>query len=159
MIEITLTVNKANVYNEVEKTTSYTGAKIEEGGDAAYDRIRTTDEDRELLERFWSEACNAATERLKRFIVSVTEYPESHGVELDRNYEIHLELSSSYDTALNQSVQTSLYNYFVSFIVSRWFKVANKAETESYAQDAVGMMDDVMRKIFYKKKPTRVSPV
>ena len=159
MIEVTLTVNKANVYNEVEKTTGYTGAKIEEGGESAYDRIRTTDEDRELLERFWSEACNAATERLKRFIVSVTEYPESHGVELDRNYVVDLELSSRYDTALNQSVQTSLFSFFVLYIVSRWFKVANKQETESYAQDAASMMDDVMRKIFYKKKPTRVSPI
>lgn len=158
MIEITLTVNKANVYNEVEKTTSYTGAKIEEGGDAAYDRIRTTDDDREMLERFWTEACNAATERMKRFVLSVTSYPESHGVEIDRNYEVRLELSSSFDTALTQSAETSLYSFFVTFIVARWFKLANKEEADSYAADAAALMDDVMRKLFYKKKPTRVIP-
>ena len=158
MIEITLTVNKANVYNEVEKTTSYTGEKLEEGGQAAYDRIRTTDSDREMLERFWTEACNAATERMKRFVLSVTSYPESHGVELDRNYEVRLELSSSFDTALTQGAQTSLYSFFVTFIVARWFKLANKEEADSYAADAAALMDDVMRKLFYKKKPTRVIP-
>ena len=96
MKNIELKINKARVYDEVAKTTSYTGVKMQ-GDESAYDRIFTTDADREMLERFWVEACNGATEQFKPFLVSVTDQPMSHGVELDKDYEVKLELSSSFD--------------------------------------------------------------
>lgn len=156
MTRVIFTVNKANVYTEVAKTSSYSGAKMDDA--AAYDRIFTTDEDRQMLERFWNEASNAVTELFKPFLVSVTESPESHGIELARNYEATLDLSASYDTVLNKSIESSLFSFFVDFIVSRWFKFTNKTETESYGNEAATMLDDVKAKIYYKKKPTRVAP-
>ena len=42
-----LSVKKEDVYNEVAKTTSYTGAKMDD--DAAYDRIFTTEDDLSLI--------------------------------------------------------------------------------------------------------------
>lgn len=157
MINVKLSINKASVYEEVAKTTSYTGAKME-GDEKAYERIFTTDDDRLMLERFWTEASNAATEQLKPFIVSVSEHTEGHGVAMERNYDVELELSNSFDTALRGSIETSMFSFFVATIVSKWYKFTNKQETESYASDAGGMMDDVMRKIYYKKKPKRVKP-
>lgn len=157
MIEVTLTVNKAQVYDEVAKTTSYTGVKMQ-GDESAYDRIFTTDDDRMMLERFWVEACNAATEQFKPFLKSVNEQVEGLSVDLSRNYEVELELSSSYDASLTGSIKTSLFSFFVSLIVSKWFKFTNKDEAESYGVDASSMMGDVMRKVYYKKKPTRVIP-
>ena len=157
MIEVTLTVGKTMVYDEVAKTTSYTGAKMQ-GDDTAYDRIFTTDSDRSMLERFWTEACNAATEQLKQFIVEVSDNGEGITADLSRNYVVRLELSSSYDANLTESVQASLFSFFVSAIVSKWYKFTNKGEAEGYAADAVGMMNDVMGKIFHRKKPRRVVP-
>lgn len=158
MIDITLEVNKAHVYNEVAKTTSYTGDKMQ-GDDTAYDRIFTTDDDRIMLERFWTEACNAATEQFKPFLVQVSSYPESHGVELDRNYNVELELSSSFDENLKGSIESSLFSFFVAMIVSKWYKFTNKSEADMFATDALGMIEDVMKKIYYRKKPKRVAPV
>jgi hypothetical protein len=157
MIEIELHINKANVYDEVAKTTSYTGAKMVED-DKAYDRIFTTDADRQMLERFWLEACNGATEQFKPFLVSVSNQQVSHGVELSADYIVTLEVSNSYDTTLTQSIETSLYSYFVMYIVSKWYKFTNKDESESCGNDAVGAMDDVMRKLYFRKKPTRRVP-
>jgi hypothetical protein len=157
MIEVTLTVSKQRVYDEVAKTTSYTGAKMQ-GDDSAYDRIFTTDSDRSMLERFWAEACNAATEQLKKFIVEVSDNSEGNTIDLSRDYVVKLELSSSYDNNLTESVQASLFSFFVSVIVAKWYKFTNKEEIESYGADALGMMNDVMSKIFYRKKPTRVIP-
>ena len=111
-----------------------------------------------MLERFWVEACNGATEQFKPFLVSVTDQPMSHGVELDKDYEVKLELSSSFDESLTGSIETSLFSYFVAMIVSKWYKFTNKGESESYGGDAVGAIDDVMKKIYYRKKPTRVVP-
>lgn len=158
MKNVTLTVNKAYVYDEVAKTTAYAGAKMMVEDTTAYERIFTTDEDRLLLERFWNETCNVATNRLKPFITSIDSQPVSHGIDLSRDYNAKLELSSSYDEALTEAINTSLFNFFVAMIVSKWFIVANKNEAESYATGAAGIMEDIMRKIYYKKKPQRMIP-
>ena len=97
-------------------------------------------------------------QQFKPFLLSVSDQPVSHGVELDKNYVVKLELSNSYDESLNGSIGTSLFSYFVAMIVSKWYKFTNKGESESYGTDAVGAIDDVMRKIYYRKKPTRVVP-
>ena len=152
-----ITINKSYVYDEVAKTTSYVGAKMMAEDSGAYKRIFTTDDDRMMLERFWAEACSATTEQLKQFIVKVSSHPESHGVELGNNYVAELEMSSSFDTSLTDSIQSSLFSFFVSYIVSKWYKVTNKTEADSYALEATNMMDDVMRKIYHRKKPRRVA--
>lgn len=157
MSNTTYTINKANVYTEVAKTTSYSGVKKAADG-SLYEQIFTTDEDRLLLERFWNEAANAATELFKPFLVSVTSTAQSHGINLANNYVVVLSLSSSYDSSLTDSVQSSLFSYFVNFIVSKWFKFANKEESEDFGAQAVAMLDDVRSKIYHKKKPTRTTP-
>ena len=156
MVNITLNVNKVYVYDEVAKTTTYAGIKMQ-GDESAYERIFTTDADRMMLERFWTEACSATTEQLKQFIVKVSSHPESHGVELGNNYVAELEMSSSFDTSLTDSIQSSLFSFFVSYIVSKWYKFTNKTEADGYALEATNMMDDVMRKIYHRKKPRRVA--
>lgn len=149
MTQIELTVVKTAIYNEVAKTTSYTGARMV-GDEDAYLRIFTTDEDQEMLERFWDEAVSGAIDQLKPFIEQC-----GNG----ESFTVVLSLSSSFDTNLKDSIQRSLFSYFVAMIVSKWFKIANKGESEGYGVDAVGAMDDVMKKIYYRKKPTRKVPV
>lgn len=148
MTQIELTVVKTAVYNEVAKTTSYTGAKMV-GDEDAYLRIFTTDEDQEMLERFWDEAVSGAEEQFKPFIVST-----SNG----ENFTATLSMSSSFDINLKNSIEKSLFSYMVAMIVAKWYRIANKQEAESYGNDAIGAMDDVMKKIYYRKKPVRVAP-
>lgn len=157
MIEIIITVNKANVYDEVAKTTSYTGVKMKDDDDA-YSRIFTTDEDRMMLERFWNEACDFVTNEFKPFLVEVTSYPQSHGVELTRNYEVKLNMPSSFDMRLKDTIASSLFSYFVSSIVSKWYKFTNKLEAESYAADALATIHDTRHKLYYRRKPERTNP-
>lgn len=152
MKTVVIDITKQDVYEEVAKTTAYTGAK-KEGDDGAYDRIFTKDSDMEMLERFWSEACSAATEQLKRFVTEVS--GESAG---STAYRLTLELSGSFDDSLTAGMKASLTSYLVSMIVSKWSRITNRTESESYATDAAGAMDDVMRKVYYRKKPTRTKP-
>lgn len=152
-----ITINKSYVYDEVAKTTSYVGAKMMAEDSGAYKRIFTTDDDRMMLERFWSESCSIMTDNLKPFIESVSSHPVSHSIDLSNNYEVTLNLSSSFDTSLTDSIQSSLFSFFVSYIVSKWYKFTNKTEADSYALEATNMMDDVIRKIYHRKKPRRVA--
>ncbi len=157
-MRISLIVNKANVYDEVAKTTSYAGSKLMYEDTSAYNRIFTTDEDRLLLERFWVETCNITTEQFKPFIVSVSSQPISHGVDLSQNYIVELEVSSAFDTALTQSVETSLYSFFVFAITSKWYAFTNKTDVENIGSEATNTMESIMRKIYFRKKPARITP-
>ena len=103
MIDIILTVNKEKVYEEVAKTTSYTGAKMDD--ELAYDRIFTTDEDKSMLERFWCESKNTICNSLKKMLLDETE--------ADSEYRLSLGLSNSFDEALKESMQRSLFSFFV----------------------------------------------
>ena len=155
MISASFTVSKAEVYNEVAKTTSYTGIKMS-GED--YMRIFTTDEDRMMLERFFNEAANGMTDVLKPFLVTVSNTTPLHNIDLTRDYEVSLELSSSYDQNLNTSIGSSMFSYFVNFIVGNWYKFTNKGEAEGYLASAASMVLDIKSKIYYRKKPSRTTP-
>lgn len=140
-----LKVKKNEVYDEVSKTTSYTGAKMED--ESAYDRIFTTEEDKAMLERFWNESKNAIAGNLKKFLVSETE--------TDATYTLTLELSASFDESLLKSMERSLFSFFVMNITAKWYTFTNKEEATDYAAGATTNVEDIMRKAFFKKKPRR----
>lgn len=154
-MELELSVNKANVYDEVAKTTSYLGAKMMGEDAEAYKRIFTTDEDRLFLERFWVETCNSATEHLKPFIVSVDAQPVSHGIDLTRNYKVRLEVSSAFDTSLREAIETTLHSYFVLSIASKWYAFASKSDVEYNATEATGLIEEALKMMYYRKRPMR----
>lgn len=146
MIGITLTINKEVVYGEVAKTTSYTGAKMQED-EGAYERIFTTDEDKSMLERFWNECRITVAGALKKVLDSET---ETDGV-----YSLSLELSSAFDEALTESMQKSLFSFFVMAIAAKWYAFTNKGEVTGYAAEAAVYLEDVAKKAFFKRKPVR----
>ena len=146
MIEVTLTIDKESVYNEVAQTTSYTGAKMADAD--AYERIFTTDEDQSMLERFWSESKNTIANSVKRILLDERETEAG-------TYSLHLGVSSSFDEALTESMQRSLFSFFVMNITAKWYTFTNKEEAKGYASEAATYLDDILRKAFFKKKPTR----
>lgn len=148
-MEVTLQISQSDIYKEVAKTTSYVGAKQIATDEAAYSRIATTDENQEILSRFWDESRAVAIERLKGLVTS-----EAMGSDGD-TYTIELTLSSMFDTALQASMQLSLRSYFVQSIAAKWFALTNKADVEQYATQASALLEDVREKAFYKGAPTR----
>ena len=146
MITVKININKDKVYDEVAQTTSYTGAKMD-GDEGAYERIFTTDSDRSQLERFWNESRGALCQTLKNFLESETE--------VDGNYELTLSLSSSYDTALNETLQKDVMSFFVLSITAKWFVITNKQEATGYAASSAQMLESVLRKVYHKKRPRR----
>ena len=145
-MRIRIVIDKEAVYEEVAKTTSYTGAKMDEDP-GAYDRIFTTDEDREQLERFWGESCTGLCEALKRFLESVG---ESGG-----RYVLELEVSESFDAVLRGPMEKEAASYMVLSIVSKWYAFTNKDEAGDYAAGAASMLEGVRRKACHKRKPRR----
>lgn len=146
MKKIVLSLEKQSVYDEVGKTTSYAGAKKSDDA-GAYERIFTTDEDQLMLNRFWDESKTIVADSLKKVFFSENEF--------DGTYRLELEVSSAFDDSLLDSMQCSLFSFFVMNIVSKWYAFANNKDVESSTTSAVSMLEDIRRKAFYKKKPER----
>ncbi len=161
METITITIYKADVYEEVAKATDYTGAKLIDGDEKARDRILATDNELSDLGRFWEEAVLATNERLKEMVVSgsTTVKIVTNGVkkELKTAYVAVLEVSKSFDKALTDNVQSALRNFFITSIIGQWFKLANKGEATDYFNQASEMMDGAERLLYSRKKPSRPS--
>lgn len=158
-MDVSININKANVYNEVAKTSAYTGTKLMEVDASSYNRIFITDEDYMMLERFWCESCNVATDLLKPFVISVSGgHTLSNSVRLGDNYVVSLQLPENYQASLTSSMEQSLHNFFVSAIVGKWYKFTNKGESETYLAEAGKMLEDVRRKLYHRSKPIRIRP-
>lgn len=143
MNDLSFTITRTAVYNEVAKTTSYDGKKAKEDGNA-YERLRTTPEDEEMLQRFWGEACDVVTAIVKPFLVSVT---------CDNQFTIELSLPARYDCALNKTLQDSAFSLIVNLIISKWYGIANKEEERKYAELAIELAAKIRSTVFYRKKP------
>lgn len=146
METINLIIDRDDVMQEVDKATDYTGSKMDDTGEAR-DRIVMTEDDRVNLKRFWEESASMANDRFKTMFVSGTT-PGAPG-----DYNVTLEVSRSFDKALVPSVQSSLRSYFIQSIVGKWFRFTNKKETEEYFTEAVAMLEDVMRKLYSRRRP------
>lgn len=146
-MEVTLTINKESVFNEVAMTAEYTGAKMAD--ETAYERISLTDENREILNRFWSESKTLICGHLKRMFISEEDTEDI--------YNLSLELSESFGRQLTTNLQSSLHHFFVANIISKWYALTNKEEAAGYATAAASYIEDIMRKAYSKEKPSRPS--
>lgn len=164
-MDITLTIQKSKVYEEVAQTTDYTGSKIEGGGEEAYDRIRTVDADSSELNRFWDE-CRAEVARVfKRILISEDMYGTASATTPSANgdyYKLKLNVASGlsgfgggFNPSLTSGMQLSLFSFFVQAITAKWYTYTNKGEAEGYTVRAVASLDDVKQKAFTQQKPTR----
>lgn len=152
-MNISILINKANVYDEVAKTTSYDGDKK-----GNYDKVFTTDDDRLMLERFWVEASNEVIDAIKNFIVSVSSQESGRAVDLKNNFTAVLDMPPSFDVNLTGGLNTSLFSFFVNAITGKWMAFTNQENGTNYTQLAIVSMDDAQSKLYYRKKPIRIIP-
>lgn len=150
-MEITLSINKEDVMQEVAITTAYTGGKMD-NDEKALSRISTVDEDENHLERFWEESRADICQELIG-LVAYDGMVEDSGNK--QQYELRLDVSKSFDEALLPSMKLSLSSFFVHNIVAKWYIYTNKGEAGEYADKAATLLDDIHRKAVYKKRPTR----
>lgn len=157
-MQITLTIQKSDVLDEVVVTAEYIAGKMA-GDDGAYERIRIVDEDRDALLRFWNECRAEVAKVFTNMLVSEGMYDYSSSTytpDPDGDYyRLTLDVSSSFDTAQQPGMQLGLFSYFVQGITARWLNYTGKAEAAGYAQMAAAQLEEVRVKVFYKELPTR----
>lgn len=136
-MEVTLTISRKKVFEEVAQTTSYTGAKMADDDEGkAYERILTVDEDQPELQRFWDESRAELAQSFIRMLAS-------EGMAEDGDtYNLVLNVSVAFDTALLPGMALGLFSYFVQNITGKWYVFANKPEAEAFVKRGiVGMQE------------------
>lgn len=150
-MEITLSVSRKSVFDEVAQKSGYTGAKMiePEGVNGAYDRIQTVDEDAPELEKLWDEASMDLS-------VSLSGILSEEGFDEDGDtYRVTMRVNDTFNSGLLRSLNIGLYNYFVYGVLYRWYLFANKEESAAYADMAGAMLgtlkSSTMKRVFTRK--------
>ncbi len=155
-MDVTLSVTKSAVMNEVAKQTSYIGAKtVTPDGGNAYDQIFSTDDDYAMLERYWRETVDAVTGNLRKFVKTISDMPANQSVDTNEVFTLVLDMPARYDTNQNGTVNTALFSYFTHMITSKWLAVVHKEDAEYYEKIATEKMREILFKIYYKKPAKR----
>lgn len=147
MKSLVIQIEKKAVYDEIARTTDYTGNKMIEPAEGFSEKVATVDEDAEQLDRFWSEACVDVTEALKHVVGTAND--------LDTEFFLQLELNASWDDKLGEAMRKELFSFMVMSIISKWYVFMNRTEAAEYAAGAASLLEGVHRKAVFKRKPTR----
>lgn len=148
MADLTISIKKSDVYEEVAKTTAYIGAKNKlEDGKSAFDQVFVTDADLTMIERFFNESLDALRNVLKRFI--------SGGSGVDGTITWQLEMPSRFDDNLLSTINSSANSFLVNSIIWKWCEITANDKVKVYADNAAALLLDINDKAFFKKKPTR----
>lgn len=145
---INISVIQEEVLDEVAKTTAYIGSKKVVQREGAYDRIFVTTEDKQMLERFYNEGCNAVTNLSRRFVTSVGE----------GDYTLTLSVSNRFDGTLTSSIQSSIGSFLVNYILGKWCEIVDGDSAKKYSDAAAALLQDIKEKVFFKTKPSRNTP-
>lgn len=148
MTEINLTVTFENIYEEVNKATSFLGVKNKlDNGKSAYDQVFTTDADKVILERFKDEATDMLIGLFKRFLTDYDGTPDG--------LTITLNMPSSFKDGLQSSMNHSMKLFFTNYIIAKWCEITCPEKAKEYADNAAQQLKDIKEKLYYKKPPTR----
>lgn len=141
MKSVYIEISRADVYEEVKKTTSYASSKVQ-GDSSAYERTFVKDADEEMLERFFHEACTTVTNALKAFVTedALTSY----------GYNVTLTMPETYNEQLTSSLEKSIESYLELSILVSWYLMAQPDKVETTAASATAMLDDIRRKVYHR---------
>ena len=116
MADLTISIKKSDVYEEVAKTTAYIGAKNKlEDGKSAFDQVFVTDADLAMIERFYNESVDTLMNLLKKFVEEINDE--------DGNINWKLTLSSRFDIKMEPSIIRSATSYLVNSIIGKWCEI------------------------------------
>lgn len=141
-MEINITIIKADVIAEVNKTSAYIGAKtITQDGGNLYYNISTIKEDAEMLERYWREASGDVAAVAKPFVKSVR-YTTF-------DWNLRLEMPSTYNEALTEVAEQRIFSYIVRYILLNWLKLCSFDPNviQAYGTECQGLLtgvDDIL---------------
>lgn len=148
-MSVTVSITRTQVVSEVAKTTAYEGAHS-----GAFDNVYAKSEDKEMLDRYWIEACTMATEVMKEFITSMTAPSPATP---NSDYTVTLTMPANFDTNMQNAITNAAYQHFCNYIVGKWLAMIGIEKASAYLASSSNDLAELKNKIYYRIKPTRPS--
>lgn len=157
MKAINLRLDKRLTLDAVAHATAYIGQRhigIKEG-EPIFDKVFATDEDRMMLSRYWHEATARCTDLFKPFIASVSQHDLGARLDLNEDYEVRLELPSSFDEQLASSLGEQMHRYASEYISARWLSLLGHTDYQRKEAEAERIYTLMRSALYHRSKPKR----
>lgn len=132
-MEITLTIKKLDVFNEVGRTTAYYGTADGEGA-PGYDTASATPDDHEMLEVYWRGAKNDILRLSLRFApLEISAAPNNQTTDQNEDFTLKLTMPSTWDTDTTEPLRNAMRLYLIHDITAKWAMRAIPSAYENIA--------------------------
>ena len=157
MIELKIDIKKSVIYNEVSKISSYIGAKRIDADQAVYERVFSTEDDRELLERYWRETKSSLVEVFGRWLYSVNDSGNSQVVDDAEVWSVILHMPDTFKKEFIYAIDEDAHSFMINEILFRWLAVSEPKEAEYYKALSESKKRDITKKLLYRTRPIYIS--
>lgn len=142
---VTITVSQTDVYNEVDKHTSYAGAKADA---SLHDKVRAKSQDQTMLERWWADACGMVTTLL---------VPYATGIGFTTGgFAVTLSLPSNWNSAQKTVLTDAMEDIVCDYILRQWYLLLGMdAQAKTAAEKTTAAAAKVATALYDRVRPTR----
>lgn len=137
-MDTVISIVKADVIAEVNKTSAYIGAKtITQDVGNLYYNISTIKEDAEMLERYWREGCANVAAVAKAYVSGTSAD--------DTQWEVTLEMPSTYNTSYDGVIKQRMFSYIVRYILLNWLTMCgfDSGVIQIYSGECGSLLDGI----------------
>ena len=147
MADITIQIDKQEVYEEVSKVTAYIGGKnVDANGKTLYDQVFVTDADKEMIDSFFSSATSNVATALEHTLKDM--------VTNDVSFNLTLRMPGNFRITMEKPLTESIIEYIENSIVAEWCDITKKDE-ESYATNASALLQQINAMQYLRQRPKR----
>lgn len=147
MADITIQIDKQEVYEEVSKVTAYIGGKnVDANGKTLYDQLFVTDADKEMIDSFFSSATSNVATALEHTLKDM--------VTNDIGFILTLRMPGNFRKTMEKPLTESIIEYIENSIVAAWCDITKKDE-ESYATNASALLQQINAMQYLRQRPKR----
>ena len=147
MADITIQIDKQEVYEEVSKVTAYIGGKnVDTNGKTLYDQVFVTDADKEMIDSFFSSATSNVATALEHTLKDM----ETN----DISFILTLRMPGNFRKTMEKPLTESIIEYIENSIVAEWCDITKKDE-ESYATNASALLQQINAMQYLRQRPKR----
>ena len=160
MKEVTISITKKTLFEDVARYTAYEGKKGSEVGNDAnfYEKAFTTDADREQLNHYLTEAVSVIVAMLRRYASEIVLPQKDIPLELTDEFSLTLHLPDEYNDAYTASIGEDVRTYIASFIAFKWLSMIDTDRAVRYKTQVEDTMKLLRMKVWRKDAPTRTIP-
>lgn len=146
--DVDISLNKNTIFTEVNKHTSYEGAKADA---TLYDKVRVKSHDKAMLERWWSDACGLIATMCVPYVTSIDGFSDKA---VDIN--IVLSLPSNWNPSQEVILATTAQDIVCEYLLQQWYLLLNMEDQAKVSAEKIASATAKMAVALYDRvRPTR----